>query len=118
MRSSSFFISVAALIVIVSRIAAAPVIDTTDNSRTLIANNVVKHQSTPTCSSVCGAPNIEACTNVLGPGIAVCNTEQFSAPNRENYNFIYIAPSAGTCISSGDLSRQYKPRSLIVFESH
>ena len=107
MRSSYFFLPATALTIIVSRIAAAPVIDTIeqlDNSRTLIANNIVKRQASPICSSVCGAPNTSSCTSISVPVAQVCNTETFPDPNGGNCNIVYIAPSDGTCITSDDFA--------------
>lgn len=107
MKSSYFLLPATALTGIVWSTAAAPVIDTIEqlnNPRTLIANNHIKRQSTPICSSVCGAPTVQGCMDVQAADALFCKTETFSAPNGEDCKFAYTAPSDGTCTTPDDLT--------------
>lgn len=106
MRNSCFFISVIAMTVLMSRIAAAPVIDTieqSDNLRTLTANNLVKRQSEASCSRICGGLFPQDCLAVIENGAQFCIAETFSAPTGEDCNYSYTPPSDGTCLSRDDL---------------
>lgn len=112
MRSTHFCFSVAAFAAIVFTIAATPIVETVDqslNSGAAIANNLVKRQSTPICSTVCGAPDLSDCIDVHEPSAQFCDTTTFLPGSPlEDCNISYEAPPDGACTPSNDLHNLIK----------
>lgn len=100
MRTSYFFLPITILTTIISRITAIPTIDTIEK----LQNDVVKRQSSPICSSVCGTPDVQSCMNVPATSSEVCKTETLPAPMGGDCSYTYFAASDGTCIASEDLA--------------
>lgn len=105
MRSFYILLPVTAMTVM-SSIVAAPVTETIQrsaNPRTLNANNLVKRQSNPICSDICGSPAPDSCLKVFENGAMFCTKETFTDPTGGDCRVSYTPPSDGTCLTPPDL---------------
>lgn len=105
MRGSHFFLSVATFTVIISIITAALVIDAVEkslNPRTVNANNLVKRQSGPSCSTICGVPDPVGCSDIPEDGAQFCDTTILAGSLSDDCNISYQATPDGTCTNLND----------------